>query len=285
MSMRKRAALGAARTLAWVNALMAAGMALAGGAFVFGSLGCGGMVEPGVPMALEDSLALEKVLQANGLKVSDIRYATGVASDGRVTHLSLYDKGITTLPAEIGALDRMESLQLSRNGLKALPKDMEKLISLVSLYLNWNALESLPDGLRFEALRIAELRGNRLTALPGNFDVTSVRQLDLGDNQLASLPPDFRFLHRLNSLKLDGNRLDSLGVDFSLMEDLDYLNLSRNRLKALPPSLADRDPAFLDVGHNQLCFHLRADADSATARMIAWLDAKDRDWRETQTCP
>jgi hypothetical protein len=286
MSKHDKTALFAARALGWVNALMAAGMALLGGVFVLGSLGCGEMVDSDYAiMSLEDSLALEKIFQANGLKVSAIPVATEVGAEGRVIKLDLNDKRVTTLPPEIGVLVGLETLDLGRNALKSVPKEMEKLVSLTALFLHENALDSLPDGLRFESIRTADLHGNRLASLPGNFDVTSVRRLDLSGNLLTSLPPDFGFLHNLEFLNLEGNRLGSLDVDFSRMKSLYSLNLSRNGLKSLPPSLADLEPSFVDVGHNRLCFQKEATPDSATTRMIAWLDALDRDWRDTQACP
>lgn len=285
MSLRERAALCAAKTLGGVNALMAAGMALAGGVFVLGSLACSDITGAAYPMAREDSLALVEIFRANGFRVSAMRSAVEVGPDGRVLKLALPGQGVEVLPPEIGALDRMHTLDLGENKLDSLPLEMEKLVSLATLDLHHNGLSRLPDGLRFESLRVADLRDNHLTALPGNFDVTSVERLDLSGNQLTALPPDFRYLTRLTVLDLRQNHLESLDSGLGLLVNLATLDLSHNRLSALPPSLAGLDPAFLDVGFNRLCYPARAEADSATAALIDWLDAKDRDWRKDQNCP
>src|SRR4029079_3407598 len=58
--------------------------------------------------------------------------------------LDLSKYGVETLPAEIGRLDKLETLIISRNLLKNLPSEIGQLASLKRLYLYGNLVEDLP---------------------------------------------------------------------------------------------------------------------------------------------
>lgn len=271
--------------LKWTNVIAAIGMAGMLGWFLIASTACSDIMGPGSAAALNrtDSLAWVAILRANNLKYDSLAYAIVRDTAGHIVSINLYDRKVKVLPPEIGDLAYLVRLDLGKNEIAALPKEMEKLLNLQKLFLGGNRLDSIPGGMRFMALTEVELNDNRLTALPENFDVTSVEIMDLAGNLLVTLPPDFRYLTRLRNLDLSRNRLESL-TDFSGM-GIKVLDLSGNRLSSLPPSLFNLTPTYIQVGSNRLCFQKAADPDSATLSMIAWLDERDRDWKDTQTCP
>ena len=82
----------------------------------------------------------------------------------------LSDRGLTSLPAEIGQLTSLQQLMLGGNQLTALPAEIGQLTSLHTLRLNDK---------------------NQLTALPpGITQLTSLQQLTLDRNLLTALPPE-----------------------------------------------------------------------------------------------
>lgn len=271
------------KLLGWTNVLMAMGLASILGWFVIASTACTGLTEPVTPLDRTDSVAFLAILDANDLKYADNYYTATRDKAGRITALNLFAKKIKVLPPEIGDLLYLVRIDLGNNEIASLPREMEKLINLEKLYLGGNLLDSIPGGMRFPALKEVYLGSNRLAALPGNFDVTAIEVMVLSGNLLTALPPDFKYLTRLTRLDLSNNRLESL-VDFSDL-GLKILDLSANRLKSLPPTLFNQSPTYFQVGSNQLCYHKETNPDSATLSMIAWLDERDRDWKDSQACP
>jgi Leucine-rich repeat (LRR) protein len=106
-----------------------------------------------------------------------------------LTHLTIKDSGVKTLPSQIGGLTTIKYLNLGNNQISLLPGSIESLTNLESLLLYNNQINFLPD-------QIGQL--------------TNLKILDLKNNQLASLPPSLRLLNNLENLYLGGNPLSDL---------------------------------------------------------------------------
>ena len=78
-------------------------------------------------------------------------YGVTTNSDGRVTHLDLYDNELSgEIPAALGGLTNLEGLDLSNNQLTGeIPAELGDLINLTRLFLRSNQLVGcVPEGLR-----------------------------------------------------------------------------------------------------------------------------------------
>ena len=273
------------KALKLANAAMSLTIAGALGFLLLASLNCESPLPSVYTLGAEDSLVVVAILKANNLTWAQASTSAGPNSAGRIVSLAFHSKSIDTIPADIGKLINLQYLDLIGCNLRALPHEVEELTDLKDLDLSRNRLVSLPDGLRSLKLTHVGLSNNSLTSLPINIDVTQLRSLDLDSNLITALPPDFKYLAKLEELRINHNLLDSLPADLSSLDSLRRLSVADNRLKALPPSIMQMRFDFLDVGRNQLCFPQASLADSADAKIVAWLDATDRDWRQSQACP
>ena len=152
----------------------------------------------------------------------------GVTSDraGRVTHLELYENGLSgqILP-DLGSLDHLQLLDLSWNRLNGqIPAELGNLYNLRRLYLEGNLLsgQAPPELGNLHNLTVLHLYGNRLS---------------------GRVPPELSNLDNLNVLHLYGNRLSGRVPQdlLSGIESLTWLSLDGNRLTGCVPSaLGDR---------------------------------------------
>ena len=125
------------------------------------------------------------------------------AEDGNVVALALPNKGLKTLPEEIGDLEALEILRLDGNKLKNLPSGLESLQNLKELDLGRNEIHSLPDGIgKLRNLKRIRLFHNMLTSLPESITELTPDLVDLGYNQFDRHPPRIRVW--LSSLKERG---------------------------------------------------------------------------------
>ena len=80
-----------------------------------------------------------------------------------LTHLSLRNNELTTLPSVICELVQLQQLSLADNRLTSLPEEIGALTSLTHLNLKNNQLSDLPAGLlHLDQLESLQLAGNRL---------------------------------------------------------------------------------------------------------------------------
>ena len=129
-------------------------------------------------------------------------------ADGRVTHLSLRDNGLSgSLPAALGELDRLQVLSLDRNSLSGpIPPELGDLSSLTRLAMNRNQLSGeIPDELQnLENLSVLGLARNDLSgSLPAGLgSLSGLTKLSLHDNTALSgpLPSGFTGLANLQRL-------------------------------------------------------------------------------------
>ena len=122
-------------------------------------------------------------------------YGVATSSDGRVTHLLLWDNQLTgPIPAALGDLTKLEFLDLSGNELTGpLPAELGSLSHLEILILDENKLTgSIPAEMGdLTNLRWLWLSDNELTGpIPAQLgDLTNLEWLKLGDNQLTGCLP------------------------------------------------------------------------------------------------
>ncbi len=169
-------------------------------------------------------------------------------SDGRVTHLDLYDNELTgEIPAELGSLTNLVGLSLYRNELTGeIPVELGSLTNLAELSLFSNQLTGeIPAALGgLTNLEVLSLFSNQLTgeipaALGG---LTSLAELYLFSNQLTGeIPAALGGLPTLRWLNLSGNQLTGeIPAALGGLTNLEGLDLSNNQLTGeIPAELGD----------------------------------------------
>lgn len=159
------------------------------------------------------------------------------ASDAVQLDLSYH--GLTTLPPEIGRLDRLESLDLCGNNLVALPPEIGRLRHLTQLDLRHNQLVALPREIGLLTnLTSLDARDNRLTSLPPEMEMlTNLKSLDLRENQIQVFPQVVLSLLGLEELHLWSNPLASVPLEISRLTRLTLLNLGGNRMIEIPEGI------------------------------------------------
>lgn len=156
------------------------------------------------------------------------------------TDFSLYNAGLTELPASIGSLTRLTYLNLSPNALTTLPREIGDLTALETLDLSENRLIMLPTEIgQLSRLKTLILYYNNFSILPpGITQLAGLTKLILSRNQLTTLPAKIAHLSRLTELDLTGNRLTMLPAEVGRFSQLKTLYLGDNRITWLPKSIA-----------------------------------------------
>jgi len=184
--------------------------------------------------------ALEKIERA---------YKTGA------TELYLGENKLSSLPPEIGKLQKLTKLYLRWNQLSSLPPEIGKLQKLTRLDLQGNRLSSLPPEIgKLQKLTVLNLYKNQLRSLlPEIGNLQNLTTLSLRENQLSSLPPAIGKLQKLTELSLSRNQLSSLPPEIAKLQNLTELDLRSNQLSSLPPEIAKlQNLTELDLRSNQL---------------------------------
>ncbi len=121
-------------------------------------------------------------------------YYLGIAKIGfrvinnRVTTISLFKCGLSTLPESIGDLKSLQTLWLSNNNLRTLPESIGQLSSLQTLYLDNNQLSTLPESIGdLSSLEKLIIYFNQLSTLPESMNsMSSLKELNISENPLKS---------------------------------------------------------------------------------------------------
>jgi Leucine-rich repeat (LRR) protein len=163
------------------------------------------------------------------------------ARDGR-TELDLNNKGIESLPAEIGNLTNLTELYLYNNQLTRVPKELGQLTKLTKLYMFRNQLTSVPEELgQLKNLTGLGLDINQLTSIPKELgQLKKLMLLDLDKNQLTSVPKEFGQLKNLVSLNISFNELTSIPKELGQLTKLEKLDLEGNPLVWPPPDVVEQ---------------------------------------------
>ena len=191
--------------------------------------------------------------------------------------LDLRDRGLDSLPSEIGQISTLEVLWLDRNNLRSLPNSLQHLKRLHLLSLRNNELSTLPSWLnRLPELRQIFIDYNLFGQVPDEIwqlnDVISLglsgikkpdlskirrypnlRTLYLQECGLHGLPNDLYSLERIATLYLEGNELSSLPYFLVAMQELETIYLSRNAFKSVPESLMRMNHLrYINLAQNEI---------------------------------
>ena len=178
----------------------------------------------------------------------------GAARD-RVEHLDLSNKGLTTLPPEIGQLAGLTSLDLGRNQLTALPPEIWELAGLTTLYLGDNGLTVLPPEIgQLTSLTRLDLDGNQLTALPPEIgQLMNLQSLDISATRIASFPSEIQQLTNLIRLRIVADSFTTIPSEITQLANLRELILVANSMTTLPVEISEMvSLRRLDLSHNDL---------------------------------
>ena len=159
-------------------------------------------------------------------------------SDGRVTHMTLKDNGLSgQLPAQLGNLDQLEELHLTQNQLSGhIPSALGDLSSLRDLRIALN-----------------ELSGAIPSSLGG---LANLETLILPANQLSGeIPSTLGNLTTLTMLWLSGNRLEgAIPAALGNLNNLEKLLLRNNQFTGcIPAALQDVPENDFDQVNVPLC--------------------------------
>lgn len=189
---------------------------------------------------MDDKLVLEEIARAG---------------ETNAVSLDLSYRGLTSLPAEIGQLIKLEYLHLHGNQLRNVPAELGQLTNLKHLDLQRNQLMCVPVELgQLTSLRQLWLNNNKLSSAPAEIgQLSGLTNLMLAGNQLTSVPAELARLTNLTALHLYNNRLESLPVELAQLVNLTELSLRGNQLTSLPAELGQlTNLTKLDVDNNRL---------------------------------
>ena len=83
----------------------------------------------------EDSLAVQAILDANGLSSISVDSVTGTGLGNRIDSLGLGSQNMTTIPDQIGNLTELLYLKLNDNKLPTIPAAIQNCTKLQFIYL------------------------------------------------------------------------------------------------------------------------------------------------------
>ncbi len=135
---------------------------------------------------------------------------------------------LSTLPSEIGALEKLEALNLADMQLGFIPPEIFQIKSLRSLNLANNQITQLPADInKLIELKSLILGGNELTYLPDEIGaLKNLLWLSLLDNHLTTLPPVVGTLTKLKRLSIANNNLVILPKELGRLKNLEWLSMA-----------------------------------------------------------
>jgi len=157
-----------------------------------------------------------------------MEYSKSIYQLFQQTKLDLSNKGIKTLPPEIGSLSNLQGLSLYNNRIETLPPEIGLLSNLSTLSLSKNQIKTLPP-------EIGLLR--------------NLSGLSLNKNKIKTIPPEIGSLSKLQYLYLNNNQIETLPPEIGLLTNLQTLYLNNNKIETLPSeigSLINLRVLFLD---------------------------------------
>jgi len=133
----------------------------------------------------------KRMLKKNIPIISNVREETfGIQiQEGNVIKLSLFLRGISSIPPSIINLEKLEFLSLANNHLTEIPSNIGGLKNLKSLILKWNRLTSLPTSLGIlKHLQKLDLQYNKIENIPENIgNLPKLENLLIYDNPIRNL--------------------------------------------------------------------------------------------------
>ena len=184
---------------------------------------------------------------------------------GDLTHLQrlqLYGaQGITSLPKEIGKLDRVWAMSIYGSSITSLPDEIGDMRYLSSLYLSGMPIKTLPKGLANSLnLTVLGIYDTQLETLPDEFALAKLKTLDLSYNQLTTLPEGLTNNRTITSLTIYEGGIQQLPATIGNMSNLETLNISCYNLTSLPAELGNlTNLTNLSIHHTSLNCNLPAE--------------------------
>ena len=169
--------------------------------------------------------------------------------------LDLSSRQLRRLPIAACVFDELVKLYLSDNNLSSLPAELQGLKKLQLLALDFNCFEKLPAAVcRLPQLSILYLGNNRLYSLPRELsDLKELTTLWLETNCFTVFPAVVCELPNLKTLHLGYNQIQSLPTELSRLEELRTVWLAGNQLAEFPPVLLEMHfLAVIDVDRNKI---------------------------------
>ncbi|XP_038561209.1 leucine-rich repeat-containing protein 10 [Micropterus salmoides] len=189
--------------------------------------------------------------------------------------LYLSDNNLSSLPAELQGLKKLQLLALDFNCFEELPEAVCRLPQLSILYLGNNRLYRLPRELtELKELNTLWLETNCFTVFPEVIcELSNLKTLHLGYNQIWSLPKELKRLEELRSIWLAGNQLAEFPPVFLEMHFLAVIDVDRNRIRRFP-ALSHMQGLKLVIYDHNPCVNAPAVAEGVR-RVGRWADSSD----------
>ncbi len=202
----------------------------------------------------DDSLAVRAILDSNNLYYIYVKEISGIV-DGRINSIGFPEKKTYVLTAEIGKLDKLETLGIHDNTLTSLPDEIGDLVSLRKLFAYNDKLSYIPNTIgNLSKLIDIDLRVNQITELPSTIgNLKKLLRFDISANKLTELPPEIGSCDTLYSLRCTYNELTTFPDEICNLKNLWQIYASHNKLVKLPDSIGTISTLeSLDFSYNKL---------------------------------
>lgn len=205
-----------------------------------------------IPAELGDLTHLGRLQLYNAQGITSLPKEIGKLD--RVWEMSIYGSSITSLPDEIGDMRYLSSLSLSDMPIKTLPKGLANSLNLSSLNIYDTQLETLPDEFALAKLKTLVLSYNQLTTLPaGLTNNRIITSLTINEGGIQQLPATIGNMSNLQSLTIGCYNLTSLPAELGNLTNLTSLSINHTSLNSsLPAELGNlKNLQMLDLSHNE----------------------------------
>ncbi|KAM9376097.1 leucine-rich repeat-containing protein 10 [Pholidichthys leucotaenia] len=208
------------------------------------------------------------------------RLPVAACAFNELVKLYLSDNNLSSLPAELQGLKKLQLLALDFNCFEELPVAVCRLPQLSILYLGNNRLYRLPVEMRnLKELNTLWLETNCFTIFPKVVcELTNLKTLHLGYNQIRCLPKEFRRLQELKSIWLAGNHLTEFPPVLLEMHCLAVIDVDRNRIQRFPDLSHMQGLKLVIYDHNP-CVNAPV-VGEGVRRVGRWADCSDDEQEE-----
>lgn len=206
-----------------------------------------------IPAELGDLTHLQRLQLYSAQGITSLPKEIGKLD--RVWAMSIYGSSITSLPDEMGNMRLLNTLNLSDMPIKTLPKELANCLNLSAIYISGTELETLPaEFANFVKLGALTLSNNQLTTLPeGVTNNKSISSLSIYEEGIQQLPATIGNMSNLQSLTIGCNNLTSLPAELGNLSNLTSLSIHHTRLNGnLPAELGNlKNLQMLDLSYNE----------------------------------
>lgn len=211
------------------------------------------------------------------------RLPVSVCIFDELVKLYLSDNNLSSLPAELQGLKKLQLLALDFNCFEELPAAVCRLPQLSILYLGNNRLHCLPREVRYlRELTTLWLETNCFTDFPEAIcELTNLKTLHLGYNLIRSLPNDLKQLQELQSIWLAGNLLTEFPPVLLEMHFLAIIDVDRNKIRYFP-NLSHLNGLKLIIYDHNPCVNAPV-VGEGVRRVGRWADNSDDEQEDDET--